>query len=183
LLSGNVNWQPGGVAASSGGSSFAGVWSEVPGRPLRKNGSRGLDIDIRAAFVRDDPTVDKIELGELHPGSRLRAASRPGERPARPPTLVGLGRRCRSLGGDIGWDDPKAFTLGLLDEALRSTRNVAAQIVRAERDETLNLPVIDAALAPGRLTGLTGKDKMVRLRTCLDACTAFTQPTGDPRPT
>jgi hypothetical protein len=29
-------------------------------------------------------------------------------------------------GGDLGWGDPRAFTLGLLDEALRSTRDLAA---------------------------------------------------------
>jgi hypothetical protein len=33
------------------------------------------------------------------------------------------------------------------------------------------LPVIDAELALGRLTGLTGKDKVVWLRACLAACT------------
>jgi hypothetical protein len=31
-------------------------------------------------------------------------------------------------GGDLGRDDPKPFTLGLLDEVLRSTRKVAAQV-------------------------------------------------------
>ena len=38
-------------------------------------------------------------------------------------------------GGDLGWGDPKAFTLGLLDEALRSTQNIAAQVVGEGRDE------------------------------------------------
>jgi hypothetical protein len=33
------------------------------------------------------------------------------------------------------------------------------------------LPVIDAVLAPGRLTGLTGKDEVNWLRACLGACT------------
>ena len=32
-------------------------------------------------------------------------------------------------GGDLGWGEPKSFTLALLDEALRSTRKIAAQIV------------------------------------------------------
>ena len=36
-------------------------------------------------------------------------------------------------GGDLGWDDPKAFTLELLDEALRSTQDLATQIVWQER--------------------------------------------------
>jgi hypothetical protein len=76
-------------------------------------------------------------------------------------------------GGDLGWDDPKAFTLDLLDEALRSTRNVAAQIVPDGSDETADLPVIDAAMALGRLTGLTGKDEVIWLRACLTACNLF----------
>ena len=33
-------------------------------------------------------------------------------------------------GGDLGWGEPKAFTLGLLEEALRATRRLAEQIVR-----------------------------------------------------
>ena len=64
FLPGNVNWQFEGVAATSGGSSFAGVWSEVPARPVREKGSCGLDIDIRAAFVTSHPKVEEIELGE-----------------------------------------------------------------------------------------------------------------------
>jgi hypothetical protein len=71
-------------------------------------------------------------------------------------------------GGDLGWGDPKAFTLGLLDEALRSTRDLAAQVKGS--DARSQLPVIDVALALGRLTGLTGKDEVVWLRACLAAC-------------
>jgi hypothetical protein len=82
-------------------------------------------------------------------------------------------------GGDLGWDDPKAFTLGLLDEALRSTQNIAAQIeiVWEGRDEASAPPVIDTALALGRLTGLTGKDEVIWLRACLEACTRLAGPT------
>ncbi len=47
-------------------------------------------------------------------------------------------------GGDLGWDEPKSFTLGLLDEALRSTQRLAAQI---EGPAATGLPIIDAALA------------------------------------
>jgi hypothetical protein len=79
-------------------------------------------------------------------------------------------------GGDLGWDDPKAFTLGLLDEALRSTQNIAAQIVWKGLDEASKPPVIDAALALGRLTGLTGKDEVIWLRACLEACTRLAGP-------
>jgi hypothetical protein len=39
------------------------------------------------------------------------------------------------------------------------------------------LPVIDAALALGRLTGVTGKDEVIWLRACLAACTP---PVGRP---
>ena len=71
-------------------------------------------------------------------------------------------------GGDLGWGDPKAFTLGLLDEALGSTRDLAAQVKGS--DARSKLPVIDAALALGRLTGLTGKDEVIWQRACLTAC-------------
>ena len=71
-------------------------------------------------------------------------------------------------GGDLGWGEPKAFTRGLLDEALRSTQDLAAQVVGS--DARSKLPVIDAALALGRLTGLTGKDEVIWLRACLAAC-------------
>jgi hypothetical protein len=76
-------------------------------------------------------------------------------------------------GGDLGWGEPETFTLGLLDEALRSTRDLAARVTGS--DERSQLPVIDAALALGRLTGLTGKDEVIWLRACLTACTP---PTG-----
>ena len=76
-------------------------------------------------------------------------------------------------GGDLGWDDPRSFTAGLLDQALRSTQRLAAQVVALGRTEESDLPVIDAALALGRLTGLTGKDEVIWLRACLAACTAF----------
>ena len=84
-------------------------------------------------------------------------------------------------GGDLGWDNPQAFTLGLLEGALRSTEALAAQVQGG--DARSKLPVIDAALALGRLTGLTGKDEVIWLRACLEACAAFakapeSQPTG-----
>jgi hypothetical protein len=86
-------------------------------------------------------------------------------------------------GGDLGWGEPKSFTLALLDEALRSTKNIAAQIVWGERDEALKPPMIDAALALGRLTGLTGKDEVIWLRACLEACTVFADRPGVHRST
>jgi len=79
------------------------------------------------------------------------------------------------LGGDLGWDNPKAFTLELVNEALRSTQNLAAKIMQEGSNASTNLPVIDAALALGRLTGLTGKDEIVWLRACLKACTSLTE--------
>src|SRR3954468_4540134 len=83
-------------------------------------------------------------------------------------------------GGDLGWGDPKVFTRGLLDEALRSTQDLAAQVKGG--DSMSKLPVIDAALALGRLTGLTGQDEIVWLRACLAACTGFAEWTDDHRP-
>jgi hypothetical protein len=82
-------------------------------------------------------------------------------------------------GGDLGWDDPKPFTLGLLDEVLRSTRKVAAQVGGEARDEMSTPPVIDAALALGRLTGLTAKDEVIWLRACLAACTVLAEQSRD----
>jgi hypothetical protein len=83
-------------------------------------------------------------------------------------------------GGDLSWGDPKAFTLGLLDEALRSTQDLAGQVVGS--DARSRLPLIDSALALGRLTGLTGQDEVIWLRACLAACTAFAERPGDDRP-
>ena len=40
--------------------------------------------------------------------------------------------------------------------------------------------MIDAALALGRLTGLTGKDEIHWLRACLAACTDLTTRQGNP---
>jgi hypothetical protein len=71
-------------------------------------------------------------------------------------------------GGDLGWGESKTFTLSLLDEALRSARDLAAQV--QGDDARSQLPVIDHALALGRLSGLTGKDEIVWLRACLEAC-------------
>ena len=82
-------------------------------------------------------------------------------------------------GGDLGWGDPKPFTLGLLDEALRSTRDLAAQV--QGDDARSQLPVIDAALALGRLTGLTGKDEVAWLRACLEAGSGFAERPGGRR--
>ena len=76
-------------------------------------------------------------------------------------------------GGDLGWDDAKSFTLDLLDEALRETQGLAAQVAGLGRTEASGLPAIDAALALGRLTGLTGKDEVICLRACLNACTSL----------
>jgi hypothetical protein len=85
--------------------------------------------------------------------------------------------------GDLGWGDPRSFTLGLLDEVVRDTRRVAAQVVEQGRTEASDLPTVDAALALGRLTGLTGNDEVIWLRACLAACTTFAEWTGGNRPT
>jgi hypothetical protein len=79
-------------------------------------------------------------------------------------------------GGDLGWAEPKTFSRGLLDEALRSTRDLAAQV--QGDDARSQVPVIDHALALGRLTGLTGKDEIIWLRACLEACTGPAAPPG-----
>jgi hypothetical protein len=83
-------------------------------------------------------------------------------------------------GGDLGWDNRKSFTLGLLGEALRQTQKLAAQVVRSGRTEAPVLPVIDAAPALGRLTGLTENDEVIWLRACLEACFSKAARPGDP---
>ena len=80
-------------------------------------------------------------------------------------------------GGDLDWGNPRAFTRGLLAKALRSTQTLAAQVEGS--DARSRLPVIDAALALGRLTGLTGKDEIIWLRACLAACAGFAEPFWD----
>jgi hypothetical protein len=82
--------------------------------------------------------------------------------------------------GDRGWGDPKAFTLGLLEEAFRSTRDLAARVKGS--DARSKLPLIDAALALGRPTGLTGKYEVIWLRVCLGACTGFAERPEGRRP-
>jgi hypothetical protein len=67
----------------------------------------------------------------------------------------------------------------LLNEALSSTRDIAAQVEGSEA--TSKLPVIDAALTLGRLTGLTGKDEVIWLRACLEACTLVSLQSNTPR--
>jgi hypothetical protein len=86
-------------------------------------------------------------------------------------------------GGDLDWSNPRSFTLGQLDEVVRDTQRVVAQVVGQGRTETSDLPVIDAALALGRVTGLTGKDEVIWLRACLEACTGFAEGPGDRHPT
>src|SRR5215469_7301291 len=59
--------------------------------------------------------------------------------------------------------------LELRDEALRDTQRIAAHLEGFGRTETSGLPVIDAALALGRVTALTGKDEVIWIRACLTA--------------
>src|SRR5262245_2254887 len=82
-------------------------------------------------------------------------------------------------GGDLDWDEPRSFTLDLLDAALRETQRLAAQVAGLGRTEASGPPVIDAALALGRFTGLTGKDEVVWLRACLAACTTLAEHPAD----
>ncbi len=76
-------------------------------------------------------------------------------------------------GGDLDWGNPKTFTRALLAEALQATLELAAQITEPGLLEASGIPIVDAALALGRLTGLTGKDEVIWLRACLKACMLF----------
>jgi hypothetical protein len=73
-------------------------------------------------------------------------------------------------GGDLEWGNTKTFTLGLLKQAVGATQELAARVEAGRNPETPALPVIDAALALGRLSGLTGKEEILWLRACLEAC-------------
>jgi hypothetical protein len=68
------------------------------------------------------------------------------------------------------------FTPDLLNEVLRDIQRVTAPVAGLGRTQVSGLPVIDAALAPGRPTGLTGKDEVIWLRACLAACTPIAGP-------
>ena len=52
-------------------------------------------------------------------------------------------------GGDLGWGDPRPFTLGQLEEAVRDTQGIASEAEGKVRLETSGLPTIDAALVLG----------------------------------
>jgi hypothetical protein len=84
-------------------------------------------------------------------------------------------------GGDLGWDNPKSFTLGQLEEVARDMKRVAVQPAEQERTQTAGVLVIDAALALGRVTGPTGRDEVGWLRPCLAACTILEEQLGDYR--
>ncbi len=53
---------------------------------------------------------------------------------------------------------------------------MAAQVVAEGGAQASKLQLIDAALALGRLTGLTAKDEIIWLRACLEACAVQSQP-------
>jgi hypothetical protein len=82
-------------------------------------------------------------------------------------------------GGDLGRNQARTFSLDSVDGVLRSIRALAAQVQGSEA--TSNLPVIDAALALGRLSGLTGRDELAWLRACLEACTFGRPRTPEPQ--
>ncbi len=85
------------------------------------------------------------------------------------------------MGGDLDWGNPKTFTRELLAEALRATLGLAAQITEPGLLEASGIPIVDAALALGRLTGLTGKDEVIWLRACLKACSLLEDRPADHR--
>jgi hypothetical protein len=67
----------------------------------------------------------------------------------------------------------------LLDVALREPQGLPAHVAGLGRTEASGLPVNAAATAPGRFTGLTGKDEVVWLRACLAACTILAEHPAD----
>lgn len=81
-------------------------------------------------------------------------------------------------GGDLGWGDPRSFTLGQLDGLVRDTRRVAAPVAGQGQSETSEVPGIDAGVALGRSIGVTGQDEIVWLRACLEACVLFSGSPG-----
>jgi hypothetical protein len=107
--------------------------------------------------------VDISSIGRQTPSEkRAEATSGDCENRHGEPFVFTFDRRTGTgtvAGGDLGWDDPQSCTLDLLDDALLDTQRVAARVVGLGRTEASGLPVIGAALALGRLTGLMGKTR------------------------
>lgn len=76
-------------------------------------------------------------------------------------------------GGDLSWNRPFSFTLSEVEAALWVTQELATKIMASAPAQTPPLPTIDAALALGRLAGLTSDDEVMWLRACLKACANF----------
>ena len=100
-----------------------------------------------------------------NPGLVLRLFREPLRRAVRLHLRPGDGDR-HGPGGDLGWGDPKSFTLGLLEEVVRDTQRVAARIAGPGRTETSGLLVIDAAWRGVASPVCTGKDEVIWLRAC-----------------
>ena len=73
-------------------------------------------------------------------------------------------------GGDLDWGNPRPFTLVELEAIVHDMRGQVAEAVRHDGLDQARVPELDAALALGRLTGVTGKDEIIWLRACLKAC-------------
>ena len=127
----------------------------------------GEIVDGKPARREDPPTGWEVIVEQVMFAPTAKIAEVVGNLPATPKTQVShteyrfiFDRATLTgtvSGGDLGWGDPKAFTRGLLDEALRSTQKLAAQVKGS--DARSKLPVIDAALALGRVTGLTARTR------------------------
>jgi len=74
-------------------------------------------------------------------------------------------------GGDLNWGNPKPFTLVEVETLVEMMRDQVADAVQHEGLDPARVPELDAGLALGRLSGVTGKDEIVWLRACLRACT------------
>ena len=120
-----------------------------------QHASRALRPTASAPEYRQPGAVSRVFREPLRRAVRLHIST--GRRgPAQSPASTSAGTI------------PRRSHSELLDEALRSTQHLAAQVEGSNARS--KLPLIDTALALGRLTGLTGKDEIVWLRACLEAC-------------
>ena len=78
-------------------------------------------------------------------------------------------------GGDLGWGDPRSFTLGQLDGSSATPGESLRRLAGQGQPETSEVPGIDAGMALGRFIGVTGKDEIIWLRACLEACVIFSE--------
>lgn len=74
-------------------------------------------------------------------------------------------------GGDLDWGHPKSFTIAQVEDALHTVvQTVHSLDAEGKAQIEASGLTIDAAQMLGGLTGISGKDEVIWLRSCLAAC-------------